>query len=90
MNCFNAFTVHHVFHCHAPMLRLPGDAEPKPILKEVGEPAFFKTRERALDEALKHLLAYVNGDLRRDGITLSDNPRAAANALFKPKEVAHG
>lgn len=65
------------------MLRFAKDARPNPIMGEGGRPVIFATEAEAWREVTKHLLAYFNGDLRRDGETLLAH-RQAAEMLFRP------
>ncbi|MFC6487343.1 hypothetical protein [Nitratireductor sp. GCM10026969] len=66
---------------HWAMLRFARDARPKPLQGEGGRPIVFPSEIEALRAVNKHLLAYFNGELRRDGETLS-TVQSAANALF--------
>lgn len=52
---------------YQPMLRTMRDGESKPILAPGGKPYAFKTREKALEMALEHVCAYINGKEYRQG-----------------------
>jgi hypothetical protein len=65
---------------HWGMLRFARDGHPKPIMGEGRKPHVFPTEVEALRAVNRHLLAYFNGHLVRDGETLQ--PRSGADALF--------
>ncbi|HEU4986879.1 MAG TPA: hypothetical protein VFT89_07420 [Rhizobiaceae bacterium] len=80
MNTFSGFARPTIGGYHA-MLRFARDASPKPVLGEGGKPIIFPSECEAWKAIAKHLCAYFNGDLRRDGETLT-SARAAADAAF--------
>jgi hypothetical protein len=43
------------------MLRFCRDAHPTPVLDGEGKPKVFSTKAEAVEECLKHVLAYMNG-----------------------------
>lgn len=49
------------------MLRFARDAKPRPLIGEKGAPTVFSSELDALRAVNKHLLAYFNGHLVRDG-----------------------
>lgn len=53
------------------MLRFPRDGHPKPVMDEGHKPLILSCKLEATETALKHILAYNNGNYRRDGETLS-------------------
>ncbi|MGC0052713.1 hypothetical protein ACNSPG_06555 [Brucella pituitosa] len=53
------------------MLRFARDGKPKPVMGEGGAPIVYPTKLEATEEALKHLLAYMNSDYLRVGETAS-------------------
>lgn len=83
MNEFRAFT-RAVFGGHHAMIRLAHKAEAEPIKGKGGNPILYGSELEAQKAASEHLCRYINGDLRRDGETLSNGVRAAAEALFAP------
>lgn len=64
------------------MMRFAKDGKPKPLLTGGERSHIFSTREDALEACTKHLLAYMNGNYRRDGERMERY--ASADALFKP------
>src|SRR5690349_3651206 len=81
MNHFAGFP-HPVAGGYHAMLRFARDGAPKPVLGEKGHPVIHATEGDAWKAITKHLLAYFNGDLRRDGETLGSAMKAA-NDLFR-------
>ncbi|NLS03601.1 hypothetical protein HGP14_09545 [Rhizobium sp. P32RR-XVIII] len=68
---------------HWGMLRFARDGHPKPIMGEGDRPIVFATELEALRAVNRHLLAYFNGDYRRDGAKLEAS--SAGDALFNLK-----
>lgn len=64
------------------MVRLPRDACAKPILGKGGEPKPFKSAYEAQKAASDSVCAYWNGNLLRDGETLSVC-RSEAEKIFR-------
>ena len=81
MNRFQAFT-RPVFGGHHAMIRLAHKAKAEPIKAKGGYPIVYQTELEAQRAATEGLTAYFNGNLVRDGDTLSSGVRAAAEALF--------
>lgn len=65
---------------HWGMLRFARDGHPKPIMGEGDKPLVFETEIEALRAVNRHLLAYFNGDYRRDGAKIEAS--SAGDALF--------
>lgn len=63
------------------MLRFARDGKPKPVMGEGDKPIVYPTELEATQEALKHLLAYMNSDYLRVGETASA-ARTDAEKLF--------
>ncbi|NSY17241.1 hypothetical protein [Neorhizobium sp. AL 9.2.2] len=59
------------------MLRLCRDAHPAPIMAEADRPKVFATKGEAAEEALKHLVAFMNGRPIR-GETFDAKPASSA------------
>lgn len=70
MNCFSAY-VREVPRGYWAMLRFARDGKPKPVMGEGGAPIVYPTKLEATEEALKHLLAYMNNEYLRIGETAS-------------------
>lgn len=87
MNCFDA-TYRPVAGGYHAMVRLPRHAAPKPILAKGGKPKIYESALAAQKAATASLLAYINGDLRRDGEKLLATHKKA-EALFKKRRPAH-
>lgn len=68
------------------MLRFARDAKPKPLMGDKGTPTVFDTELEALRAVNKHLLAYFNGHLVRDGERCG-TAKARADLLFKKRPV---
>lgn len=81
MNCFAGY-VRPVFGGYWAMLRFASDAKPSPVLTDGGAPVVYETECEAWKAVTAHLLRYFNGNLRRDGETLT-SVKAAANAVFR-------
>lgn len=81
MNRFQAFT-RPVFGGYQAMIRLAHKAQAEPIKGKGGNPIVYETELDAQRAATEGLTAYFNGNLVRDGDTLSTGVRAAAEALF--------
>lgn len=81
MNCFAAYPRPLPGGGFWAMIRLARDARPKPIMDKGERPVIYPTELEAQKACTKHLLAYFNGDLRRDGKTISAR-LSAAEALF--------
>lgn len=79
MNEFAGYT-RPVLGGHWAMLRFARDGKPKPIMGEGEKPVVFPTEIEALRAVNRHLLAYFNGDYRRDGAKMEAN--SAGDALF--------
>lgn len=69
------------------MLRFARDAKPKPLMGDKGAPTVFDTELEALRAVNKHLLAYFNGHLVRDGERCG-TAKARAESFFKPRPAA--
>ena len=80
MNCFSAY-VREVPRGYWAMLRFARDGKPKPVMGEGDKPIVYQTELEATQEALKHLLAYMNSDYLRVGETAS-SPRSEAEKVF--------
>ncbi|MEI4482211.1 MULTISPECIES: hypothetical protein [unclassified Phyllobacterium] len=65
------------------MLRFSKDGHPKPVMDVGNKPLVLPCKLEATETAIKHLLAYMNGDYQRCGVTLS-TAISEAEALFKP------
>lgn len=83
MNQFEAFTSP-VMGGHHAMIRLAHESKAKPVLGKGGEPEVYPTELEAQRAATEHVMAYLNGNLRRDGDTIPKNRWAEAEALFRP------
>jgi len=68
------------------MLRFARDARPKPLMGDKGTPTVFDTELEALRAVNKHLLAYFNGHLVRDGERCG-TAKSRAELLFKTRPV---
>lgn len=66
MNCFSGY-VREVPNGYWAMLRFARDGKPKPVMGEGDKPIVYPTKLAATEAALKHLLAYMNGDYLRVG-----------------------
>lgn len=66
MNCFSGY-VREVPNGYWAMLRFARDGKPKPVMGEGDKPIVYPTKLAATEAALKHLLAYMNGDYLRIG-----------------------
>lgn len=56
------------------MLRFARNARPSPILSKGGVPIIYTSELHATNEALQHVLAYMNGNYLREGETMSITP----------------
>lgn len=73
------------------MLRFPRDSHPKPVMAKGGKPQVFETELEAEKAIRVHLIEYMNGDFRRDGVVLKLSHRAAAEKVFeKPTAIYSG
>lgn len=87
MNEFKAFAEKR-FEGWVAMVRFAHNGQANVIKKQGGNPKLFKTREEALDEAVTHLLAYLNGDYQAyDNVNKKDVRRENAEALFTKKQA---
>lgn len=68
------------------MLRFARDAKPKPLLGDRGAPEVFPSELDALRAVNKHLLAYFNGHMVRDGERCG-TAKSRAELLFKTRPV---
>lgn len=69
-------------------VRFAHNGQANVIKKQGGNPKIFKTREGALEEAMTHLLAYLNGDYQAyDNVDIKDVRRKNAEALFIKKQA---
>lgn len=66
---------------HWALLRFARDGKAKPIMGEGKKPIVFPTEIEALRAVNFHLLAYFNGNYRRDGEVIYA-ARSAADRLF--------
>lgn len=64
------------------MVRLAHDDRAKPVLGPAGKPVTYDTEVAALQSAVSHLCAYINGHLRRDG-EKANAAMAAAERVFR-------
>ncbi|KFB10498.1 hypothetical protein [Nitratireductor basaltis] len=64
------------------MIRLARDTHPKPIMGKGEKPVIYPTELEAQKACTNQLLAYFNGDLRRDGEKISTT-RMKAEKLFR-------
>jgi hypothetical protein len=73
------------------MLRLCRDAHPAPIMAEADRPKVFATKGEAAEEALKHLVAFMNGRPIRgevfDGPSVKEAKIARAESFFRSGSV---
>lgn len=81
MNEFN-FRIEKSIAGYKAYLRCASDAEAKPILTKGGKVKIFETKADAAIALIENLCRYINGNLVRDGETLSLSPKAAGDALF--------
>ncbi len=67
------------------MMRLCRDAKPRPVMRKGGFPAVFPDEAAALQAAVHHLLAFMNGNPIRGEIFEGPltGSRSAAEELFK-------
>ncbi|NEH72305.1 hypothetical protein [Rhizobium leguminosarum] len=69
------------------MLRFARDAKPKPLLDKGGDPIWYEDELTATKAALRHVLAYFNGNLVSSGEiaggTIHLARRAKAERLFR-------
>lgn len=65
---------------HWAMLRFARDGHPKPLMGDGDKPIVFPTEVEALRAVNRHLLAYFNGDYRRDGAVIQ--AQSAADEMF--------
>lgn len=63
------------------MVRFAQHGRPNPILCKGGAPIVYPTEIEATQEALKHLLAYMNSDYLRIGETASSKVSEAEKAF---------
>lgn len=68
------------------LLRLPRDGYLKPVLGKRGRPEVYPDALSAQETATRALEAYWNGNMRRDGETLSA-ARVAAEAVFMKRRA---
>ncbi|MFD1199560.1 hypothetical protein ACFQ3K_14735 [Brucella gallinifaecis] len=80
MNHFAAY-VQKVPRGYRVMVRFAQHGRPNPILCKGGAPIVYPTKLEATEEALKHLLAYMNNEYLRVGETAS-SARTEAEKLF--------
>lgn len=80
MNHFAAY-VQEIPRGYRVMTRFARDGKPKPVLGEGGAPIVYGTKLEATEEALKHLLAYMNNEYLRIGETASST-RSEAEKTF--------
>ena len=80
MNCF-ATEVVPVVGGYLGKLRLPADAEARPILGAGGKPQIFPSQLAAREALDKHLIAWLNGNMRRSGTVLQ--ARSEAEEAFR-------
>ncbi len=73
MNHFSAY-VREVPRGYWAMLRFARDGKPKPVMGEGAKPIVFETKLEATEEALRHVIAYMNGDYLRAGEIASMDP----------------
>lgn len=71
------------------MVRLPRDGFPKPIIGKSGKPVIYATALAAQEAATRALEAYLDGNLRRAGETLSANNLEAERVFSRFKRRAH-
>ena len=63
------------------MTRFARDGKPKPVMGEGDKPIVYPTKLEATEEALKHLLAYMNNEYLRIGETASSKVSEAEKAF---------
>lgn len=80
MNHFAAY-IQGVPNGYRVMVRFAQHGRPNPVLNKGGTPIIFRTELEATQQALKHVLAYFNGDYLRHGETAS-SAKSEAEKLF--------
>ena len=50
------------------MLRFPKDGQPKPVLSAPGCPQIVQTKAEAWEECTRHILKWMNGNLRSESM----------------------
>ncbi|RWB67574.1 hypothetical protein [Mesorhizobium sp.] len=81
MNHFAGFTVP-VHGGHHAMLRFAEDGKAEPVMGKHGKPMVFSTELEAQKAVTIHLLAYINGHMRRDG-DIAGRAKEEANRIFR-------
>ena len=64
------------------MLRFAEDGQAEPLMGPKGTPMLFPTEAEAWKAVTEHLLRYFNGNMRRDGETIT-SARDAAERIFR-------
>lgn len=86
MNCFAAYT-REVPGGFWVMLRFARDGRPKPVMGEGDKPIIYPTKLEATEQAMKHLLAYMNSEYLRCGETASAAHSAGDNLFPTLKPI---
>ena len=80
MNHFAAY-VQEIPRGYRVMVRFAQHGHPKPVMDKGDKPKVFQTKLEATEEALKHLLAYMNNEYLRIGENAS-SARSEAEKTF--------
>lgn len=81
MNQFNGFTKE-VDSGYLAMLRFAEDGQAEPVLGKSGKPVVYPTELEAQKAVTASLLKYFNGNMRRDGETIT-SAKAELDRIFR-------